>query len=84
MDGTSNVMNSAAMDSASDASPKGFVPTILLCFFLGAFGIHRFYMGKWITGVLYLVSLGLFGFGILYDFWIPKMPRNVSSTHARV
>ena len=37
--------------------------------FLGAFGIHRMYMGKWLTGVLYLFTLGLFGFGILYDLW---------------
>ena len=41
----------------------------LLLTFLGIFGIHRFYMGKWITGVLYLISAGIFGFGILYDFW---------------
>jgi TM2 domain-containing membrane protein YozV len=37
--------------------------------FLGIFGIHRFYMEKWITGILYLVTGGLLGLGILYDFW---------------
>ncbi len=36
--------------------------------FLGLLGIHRFYMGKIITGLLYLISFGLFGIGILYDF----------------
>lgn len=41
----------------------------LLLTFLGVFGIHRFYLGKWITGVIYLVSGGLLGIGILYDFW---------------
>lgn len=41
----------------------------ILLTFLGLFGIHRFYMGKWITGVLYLVSGGLFGIGYIYDFW---------------
>ncbi len=35
---------------------------------LGLFGVHRFYMGKWATGLLYLVSGGLFGIGWLYDF----------------
>jgi len=32
------------------------------------FGIHRFYLGKWGTGILYLLSFGLFGIGIIYDF----------------
>jgi TM2 domain-containing membrane protein YozV len=41
----------------------------LLLTFLGIFGIHRFYMGKWISGILYLLSLGLFGVGYIYDFW---------------
>ena len=41
----------------------------ILLTYLGIFGIHRFYQGKWITGVLYLVSGGLFGVGIIYDFW---------------
>lgn len=41
----------------------------ILLTFLGVFGVHRFYMGKWFTGLLYLVTLGLFGLGVLYDFW---------------
>ena len=41
----------------------------LLLTFLGIFGVHRFYLRKWITGVLYLVSGGLFGVGYLYDYW---------------
>ena len=36
--------------------------------FLGALGIHRFYMGKIFTGILYLVSGGLLLIGILYDY----------------
>jgi hypothetical protein len=36
---------------------------------LGLFGIHRIYMGKWLTGILYLVSGGVLGLGYLYDFW---------------
>jgi len=41
----------------------------LLLVFLGFFGIHRFYMGKWLTGILYLLTGGLIGLGVLYDFW---------------
>ncbi len=41
----------------------------ILLTFLGVFGIHRFYMGKWVTGLVYLVTGGLLGIGVLYDFW---------------
>jgi TM2 domain-containing membrane protein YozV len=41
----------------------------LLLTFLGLLGIHRFYMGKWLTGFIYLVSGGVLGLGYLYDFW---------------
>lgn len=37
--------------------------------FLGFFGIHRMYMGKWLTGIVYLLTGGLVGLGYLYDFW---------------
>lgn len=40
----------------------------ILLTFLGVFGVHRFYMGKWITGILYLCTFGLFLVGVLYDF----------------
>ncbi len=41
----------------------------LLLTFLGFFGIHRMYMGKWITGLIYLCTAGIFGLGYIYDFW---------------
>lgn len=41
----------------------------ILLTFLGFFGIHRMYMGKWGTGLIYLLTGGLLGIGYLYDFW---------------
>jgi TM2 domain-containing membrane protein YozV len=41
----------------------------LLLIFLGVFGIHRMLLGKIPTGILYLLTAGLFGFGWLYDLW---------------
>jgi len=41
----------------------------VLLTFLGIFGIHRFYMGKWFTGILYLFTGGLFLIGYIYDYW---------------
>ncbi len=41
----------------------------VLLTFLGLLGLHRFYMGKWVTAILYLLTAGLLGVGYLYDFW---------------
>ncbi len=41
----------------------------VLLTFLGLFGIHRMYLGKWFTGILYLFTGGFFLVGVLYDFW---------------
>lgn len=51
-------------------SHKGFVPTLLLCFFLGTLGVHRFYVGKIGTGILMLLTLGGLGIWALIDFVI--------------
>ncbi len=40
---------------------------ILLCFFLGSLGIHRFYAGKIGTGILMIITLGGLGIWTLID-----------------
>ncbi len=51
-----------------DGSINYSVAWILLTF-LGVFGVHRLYLGKWITAIIYLLTGGLFLIGFLYDFW---------------
>ena len=41
----------------------------ILLTFLGIFGVHRFYMGKWLSGLIWLCTGGLFLIGYLYDYW---------------
>lgn len=56
-------------DTRYEVGPTDYSAAWLLLTFLGVFGIHRFYMGKIFTGILYLCTAGLLGFGVLYDFW---------------
>lgn len=62
-----------SMDREADlrfrTGPVNYTVAWVLLTFTGVFGLHRMYMGKWITGIIYLFTLGLFGFGVLYDFW---------------
>lgn len=61
------------MDRAADRQyPEGdtsYNVAWILLTFLGVFGIHRFYLGKWLTGILYLLTGGLLLLGVLYDYW---------------
>jgi len=50
-------------------SEKSRLVAFLLCTFLGYLGVHRFYVGKVGTGILWLLTGGLFGIGLFID-WI--------------
>ncbi len=62
-----------SMDRSADLryvdGPKDYNVTWVLLTFLGVFGIHRFYMGKVLTGILYLLTGGLLLIGVIYDYW---------------
>lgn len=59
------------MDRAADRKykmgQKDYSIAWLLLVFLGLFGLHRIYMGKIVTGIIYFVTGGLFLVGVLYD-----------------
>jgi len=61
-----------SMDRQADLrfrpGPIDYSVAWILLTFLGVFGIHRMYMGKWLTGVLWLLTGGLFLVGYVYDF----------------
>ena len=48
-------------------SSKSRMAALLMCFFLGIIGVHRFYVGKIGTGILFLLTFGGFGIGWLID-----------------
>jgi len=51
----------------ANISPKSRLAALLLCFFLGVLGVHRFYVGKIGTGILMLLTLGGLGIWALID-----------------
>ncbi len=61
------------MDREADMKYRSGAHDYSLCWilltFLGLFGIHRFYLGKWVTGIIWLFTGGLLGLGYLYDMW---------------
>ncbi|MEY3182190.1 MAG: hypothetical protein RLZ35_175 [Pseudomonadota bacterium] len=72
-----------AKERSSTPSEKSAVVTLLLCIFFGSFGIHRFYVGKWFTGILMLITFG--GFGIWYLVDIALLVSNrFTDAHCRV
>lgn len=54
----------------TDKSSKSRIIAFLLCFFFGLIGLHRFYVGKIVTGILWLLTGGLFGIGAVIDFFV--------------
>jgi len=60
------------LEPYTGVSEKSFLVTLVLCVlgFVGVAGIHRIYTGKIFTGILFLITGGLFMVGTIYDLVI--------------
>lgn len=57
---------------------KSQIVALLLCIFLGLLGVHRFYLGYTLMGILYLFTAGLFGIGWLIDLILLIIPNGLT------
>ena len=62
-----NNQNAVTDGVIAGVSKKSKTTALLLCIFLGGLGIHRFYVGKTGTGLLYMLSGGICGIGWIID-----------------
>jgi len=62
-----NTNTNTNMNAAMMGRMRNKWTALILCFFLGYLGVHKFYEGKAGMGILYIFTLGLFGIGVLVD-----------------
>lgn len=63
---------------AGKTTGKSQIVAFLLCLFLGLIGVHRFYLGYPLVGVLYIFTFGLFGIGWLIDLILLIIPNGLT------
>ena len=67
---TSGGERSASVPTAQrPTSPKSKAVVLPLCIFLGVLGVHRYYVGKIGTGVIWTLTAGFFGIGWIVDIF---------------
>ncbi|MBQ7761506.1 MAG: TM2 domain-containing protein [Clostridia bacterium] len=68
-----NVNTNSNLNANSSKVTKGNFKNkwvaLFLCIFLGFFGAHKFYEEKFFMGIVYLITCGIFGFGVFFDFF---------------
>lgn len=64
---TNTNSNVNVANSSANISPKSKWVAFFLCLLLGALGVHRFYVGKIGTGLLWLFTCGIFCIGVIVD-----------------
>jgi TM2 domain-containing membrane protein YozV len=67
-------------DARFRTGPFDYTVAWVLLTFLGLLGVHRLYIGKWPTAILYFFTAGLCGLGILYDFWTLNKQVDVANS----
>lgn len=64
------INNNNTNNSCENYSYRSKVTAIVLCLLLGWLGIHRFYVGKIGTGIIWFITGGCFGIGWIVDFFM--------------
>jgi TM2 domain-containing membrane protein YozV len=70
-------------DLRFNVGPYDYNVAWILLTFLGIFGGHRFYLGKWLSGLLWLCTGGLLMLGVAYDFWTLNNQVTIRNATAR-
>lgn len=65
-------------------SPKSRLAVTLLSFFLGGLGIHRFYLGRIVSGIFMILTLGGLGIWSLVDFILAVTGNLTDKDHLKV
>lgn len=73
-----------ARQTAANVSDKKILIALLLCFFFGVLGVHRFYVGKVGTGILQLLTLGGLGLWAFIDFILVAVGAFTDGSGAKV